>query len=202
MRAGVPVFIRPTSNPSSRRLSVMPCEAASPARPPSALRSPQCINPLRKVPAVRMTASARNSTPIRVRTPTMRGEPSRFSMMSSFAASCQIKRLGVCSNSLRHSRVKSSLSHCARGLHIAAPFERLSIRNWMVERSVMRAIQPPRASISRTICPFATPPTAGLHDIEAIFCTSIVSRSVREPRRAAAEAASQPAWPAPMTMMS
>ena len=43
------------------------------------------------------------------------------------------------------------LMHCARGLHIAAPFERLSIRNCMVEWSVIRAIRPPRASISRTI---------------------------------------------------
>ena len=31
---------------------------------------------------------------------------------------------------------KPRLSHCARGLHIAGPFERLSIRNWSVEASV------------------------------------------------------------------
>ena len=85
---------------------------------------------------------------------------------------------------------------------MAAPFERLSIRNWTAVRSVMRPVSPPKASISLTICPFATPPIAGLHDMEAILVMSIVSSSVREPSRAAAEAASQPACPPPMTMMS
>lgn len=78
---------------------------------------------------------------------------------------------------------------------MAAPFERLSIRNWSVVRSVIRAVRPPSASISRTICPLATPPTAGLHDMLASLVMSIVRSSVREPMRAAAEAASQPAWP-------
>ena len=66
----------------------------------------------------------------------------------------------------------------------------------------MRPIWPPNASISLTICPLATPPTAGLHDMEAILAMSIVSSSVREPSRAAAEAASHPACPPPMTIMS
>ena len=85
---------------------------------------------------------------------------------------------------------------------MAAPFERLSIRNWSVVRSVIRAVRPPSASISRTICPLATPPTAGLHDMLASLVMSIVRSSVREPMRAAAEAASQPAWPPPMTRIS
>ena len=66
----------------------------------------------------------------------------------------------------------------------------------------MRPICPPKASISLTICPLATPPTAGLHDMEAILAMSMVSNSVRDPRRAAAEAASQPACPPPMTIIS
>ena len=85
---------------------------------------------------------------------------------------------------------------------MAGPFERLSMRNCIVAQSVMRPMRPPRASISRTIWPFATPPTAGLHDMAAILSRSIVSSSVRQPMRAAAVAASHPACPAPTTMMS
>ena len=40
------------------------------------------------------------------------------------------------------------------------------------------------------------------YDIEAIFSRSMVISNVRLPRRAAAAAASQPAWPAPITTIS
>ena len=76
------------------------------------------------------------------------------------------------------------------------------MRNCIAVRSVTMPILPPRASISRTICPFAMPPTAGLHDICAILFISIVTRHVCAPRRAAAAAASHPACPAPITMTS
>ncbi len=46
------------------------------------------------------------------------------------------------------------------------------------------------------------PPIAGLQDISAILFKSIVIRSVFEPRFAAATAASQPACPAPTTIIS
>src|SRR4051794_35438507 len=72
----------------------------------------------------------------------------------------------------------------------------------MPHASVTRAIAPPSASISLTRCPLPTPPTAGLHDICASLSRSPVSISVRRPRRAAASAASQPAWPAPTTITS
>src|SRR5438874_624423 len=72
----------------------------------------------------------------------------------------------------------------------------------MPTASVTRAIAPPSASISLTRCPLPTPPTAGLHDICASLSRSPVRSSVRRPRRAAASAASQPAWPAPTTMTS
>ena len=102
----------------------------------------------------------------------------------------------------RHNSLKRILSHCARGLHMAGPFERFSMRNWIVERSVMIPMRPPKASISRTICPFATPPTAGLHDICANLVMSIVTNSVWQPMVAAAAAASHPACPPPTTMIS
>ena len=44
--------------------------------------------------------------------------------------------------------------------------------------SVHLPMTPPRASISRTICPFATPPIAGLQLIWATASAFIVSRHV------------------------
>jgi len=63
-------------------------------------------------------------------------------------------------------------------------------------------IKPPRASISRTICPLASPPIAGLQDIAPIRDGSSEISRVDAPSRAAAWAASAPAWPPPITMMS
>src|SRR5262249_32762193 len=77
-----------------------------------------------------------------------------------------------------------------------------SMRNWMPVLSMAWPIAPPRASISRTICPLATPPMAGLQLIWATVSQLVVRRAVLAPMRAAASAASQPAWPAPMTRMS
>src|SRR5574337_77980 len=68
--------------------------------------------------------------------------------------------------------------------------------------SVFLPISPPRASISFTKCPFAMPPMAGLQDIWAMRSGSMVSRSVRALMRAAARAASHPAWPPPTTTTS
>jgi hypothetical protein len=68
--------------------------------------------------------------------------------------------------------------------------------------SVIIPVSPPNASISRTICPFAIPPIAGLQDICANFDMSIVMIRTSDPRFAAAAAASHPACPAPTTMTS
>ncbi len=43
---------------------------------------------------------------------------------------------------------------------------------------------------------------AGLQDISPMVSVRWVSSRVRAPKRAAAAAASQPAWPPPMTMTS
>src|SRR5215213_3726962 len=72
----------------------------------------------------------------------------------------------------------------------------------MPEASVHLPITPPRASISRTICPLATPPMAGLQLIWATVSALIESSAVRAPIRAADMAASTPAWPAPTTTTS
>ena len=198
MRGGVPVFIRPTERPCAAKMADKPFEGNSPSLPPSAISVPTNSRPSRKVPAVRITALAPNSAPMPRRTP----EICDSRKVISTTESCQMSKPQVFSRTYRQFSEKLRLSHWARGLHIAGPFDRLSILNWMVEASVTIPEQPPKASISRTSCPLAIPPIAGLHDICAILFMSCVTSRTREPSRAAATAASQPAWPAPTTMMS
>src|SRR6187402_2615588 len=68
--------------------------------------------------------------------------------------------------------------------------------------SMASPISPPSASISRTRWPLAVPPIAGLQGISATVSADSVTRPTRQPMRAAAHAASHPAWPAPITMTS
>jgi len=121
----VPVFSLSTSKPSSLSCSLSPREAGSPDLPPDIVLKPTCISPLRNVPFVSITASARNSVPKVVVTPFT--TPS--SMIMPLASSCHIARFSVCSRSFRHSLLNSILSHCARGLHMAGPLLRFSMRN-------------------------------------------------------------------------
>src|SRR5580698_7130632 len=72
----------------------------------------------------------------------------------------------------------------------------------MPARSAARAMAPPRASISFTRWPLPMPPMAGLQLIWPRVSMLWVSRSVRAPMRAAASAASVPAWPPPTTITS
>src|SRR5690606_13263325 len=68
--------------------------------------------------------------------------------------------------------------------------------------SATRPMRPPKASMSRTSCPLATPPMAGLHDMRPMALRSMVTMAVEHPSRAAAWAASMPACPPPMTTTS
>src|SRR3954466_15054885 len=61
---------------------------------------------------------------------------------------------------------------------------------------------PSQASTSRTRCPLPRPPMLGLHDMVPILRESNVTSATDAPRRAAAAAASTPAWPPPITMTS
>ena len=173
-------------------------EAGSAHRPPFTCLRPTCISPLRKVPAVTTTARAWMVTPHKVRTP----HTMPFSASTSQASSCQMSRLSVWSRWWRQVVMNFARSHWARGLHMAGPFERLSMRNWMAVASVTMPVMPPKASVSRTICPLAIPPMAGLQLICATLFMSIVTRHTFAPMRAAAWAASHPACPAPMTTTS
>src|SRR6185437_10372854 len=68
--------------------------------------------------------------------------------------------------------------------------------------AVTTTMTPPRASTSRTRWPLAMPPMAGLQDIWAMSSSLRVKSAVRSPMRAAAMAASTPAWPPPTTTIS
>src|SRR5947209_16675182 len=63
-------------------------------------------------------------------------------------------------------------------------------------------MRPSNASISRTRWPFPNPPIAGLQDMAPMVANRCVISAVCAPIRAAAAAASQPAWPPPITITS
>ena len=90
----------------------------------------------------------------------------------------------------------------ARSDHTAGPLPRFKSRYWMHARSAAFAISPPRASSSRTRWPFPVPPMAGLQGMLPTASRFTVKHRVFSPSRAAASAASMPAWPAPMTAIS
>ena len=116
--------------------------------------------------------------------------------------SCQKSTFEFCSNNILHSQENKALSFWVRGDHIAGPFDMFSIRNCIALLSLTIPDPPPSASISRTICPFATPPIAGLQLIWAIVFMFMVNNKTLLPIFAAAFAASQPACPAPTTITS
>ena len=138
------------------------------------------MRPLRKVPVVTTTARAATVRPSRRRRPAANPRAARAfgAARSRPGASSSIEQLGdlglldlevgLALEHLAHLEAVCCLSHCARGDQTAGPREVLSRRNWMPTASVTSPMMPPRASISRTMCPLAMPPTAGLQDICAI----------------------------------
>src|SRR5580765_3221531 len=93
-------------------------------------------------------------------------------------------------------------SACARVARTAGPFEPFRMRKWMPASSAASAIAPPSASISLTRCPLPMPPIDGLQLIWPRVSSECVRSRVAAPMRAAASAASAPAWPPPTTMTS
>ena len=96
----------------------------------------------------------------------------------------------------------STRSACARVARTAGPLRELRMRNWMPASSVTSAMAPPKASTSLTRWPLPIPPIDGLHDICPKVSTLWVNSKVLQPMRAAASAASLPAWPPPITITS
>ena len=145
------------------------------------------------------TARASYTAPVAVRTPeTAPSSPVRTSTTSACFTQSRSCRSRVRFMIFWYSR----RSAWARRDQTAGPFPRLSTRYWMQARSAARAISPPRASSSRTRCPFPVPPTAGLQGMFPTASRSTVKHRVSSPSRAAARAASIPAWPAPITATS
>ncbi len=154
---------------------------------------------------VMTTAPASTVRPSRRRSPRkVRGSPAAAgsSRIKSTTSACRMCRLACDSSSCRILTRYWRLSHCARGDQTAGPREVFSKRNWMPTASATSPMMPPSASTSRTRCPLAIPPIAGLHDICAIRSRFRLNNAVRRPMRAAAIAASHPACPAPTTTMS
>ena len=151
---------------------------------------------------------ARRTTPETSLTPATRAEvcaePSSFAVntRSSTAASITSSR-GVAPTRLCTSLLYAVRSICALGPRTAGPLEAFSTRNWIPARSAATPMRPSRASISRTSAPFARPPMEGLHDISPMVRSGEgVTSATDAPSRAAAAAASVPAWPPPITTTS
>ena len=157
------------------------------------------MRPPRKVPVVSTTRPAASRRPSPSTRPATR--PAASSIRSS-AAPSTIARPSMSPSNSEIARRYSLRSACARGPRTAGPLLRFSIRNWIPARSIARPMSPSSASISRTRCPLARPPIAGLHDISPIVARLCVRSAVRAPSRAAAAAASQPACPPPITTTS
>ena len=198
-RGGVPVLSRPSAKPSRSSVRESPIAGASPTRPAGVCRSPIWIRPRRNVPVVRTTAPAPNVAAI--------GQPNAGDAPVRRSAD---RRPRPRSRSDSRSRGSPAASRrhraCGRpgraGPRTAGPLRRLSTRNWMPPASATRPIRPSSASISRTRWPLPSPPIAGLQDIAPMVANRCVTSAVRAPMRAAAAAASQPAWPPPITMTS
>src|SRR6266852_8452063 len=122
--------------------------------------------------------------------------------MRSSTACWNRLRLGWFSIRERIARLYNRRSAWARVARTAGPFEEFRMRNWIPASSAAIAMAPPKASTSLTRCPFPIPPIDGLQDICPSVSMLWVSRRVRQPARAAARAASVPAWPPPTTMTS
>src|SRR6266853_602484 len=156
------------------------------------------MSPERKVPVVSTTTRLEKRMPSSVTTPATLSPSNRRS-----STGCWNKvKLGWLSSRDRIARLYRRRSACARVARTAGPFEEFRMRNWIPASSVAIAMAPPKASTSLTRCPFPMPPTDGLQDICPSVSMLWVSKRVRQPARAAASAASVPAWPPPTTTTS
>src|ERR1019366_7360733 len=195
---GVPVFIRPRRSPSARRASDRDRADGSFQRPASRWTSPTWMRPRRNVPVVTTAARHASVEPSSRIRPASR--PPRT--LNPAAVPSATARFGAAARIRAISAAYRTLSDWQRRPRTAVPREPFSTLNWIAVRSATSPIAPPSASISRTTCPFARPPTAGLQLMRPIVARSRVRRSVFFPRRAEASAASQPAWPPPTTTTS
>ena len=185
---------------SSRRRAARRIEGGSPARPPGWFSRPTWIVPPRKVPdgqhhgaGAEFDAALRDARRRRVRPRSAGRRPPAGTAADSaeFSSRRRIARLYSCR------------SACARVARTAGPLLAFSVRNWM-PACVGRAA-PSRRRARRSLSPDdpcrcrRSPDCSSSAPSVSMLC---VSSSVRAPMRAAASAASVPAWPPPITMTS
>ncbi len=187
--AQVPVFRRSSVSPHSFSDALKPFEVCSPKRPPSCLISPMWISPFKNVPDVMITFFAKYVFKRFVFTPLI----SPSSTISSSANSWIRSKFLVLRTLFLAITLYLSISIWARLPRTAGPFVWLRIRNWIPASSVISPISPPSASSSRTKCPFAKPPIAGLQEVAPTFSASIDMSKVLLPILADAKDASTPA---------
>jgi len=135
---GVPVLKRDTVSP----IQAMTCGKLNGrliARRPAGIcvSSPMWMRPRRKVPAVMITARARNLRPSAVSTPPTRAP------LDCRGADFVTNALGQleCREALEQVAGRAPVQGSGRtapGAQTAGPLERLSMRNWMVARSAAR----------------------------------------------------------------
>ena len=198
IRGGVPVLNRRRGKPRARRLSARPMLGCIPSGPEGITASPVMQVLSRYVPVAMITALASYWAPSWVMTPVT----APFSVKISTICACFSSKFSWFSRVFFITCWYFRRSAWARREWTAGPLPRFSIRYWMQALSAARPISPPSASISRTRCPLPVPPMAGLQGMLPTASRLMVKRMVCSPSRAAASAASMPAWPAPMTAIS
>ena len=198
-RGGVPVLSRPSAKPAAPACRT--ARAPAPRRPgrPGSAVSPIWMRPRRNVPVVSTTAPAASARPSARRTPAT--APVGDDEIVGLAFDHRQVRRSARIARLHRGGVELAVGLGARAAHRRA-LAAVEHAELDAAGSATRPIRPSSASISRTRWPLPSPPIAGLQDIAPMVAKRWVTSAVRAPMRAAAAAASQPAWPPPMTMTS
>ena len=193
-RGGVPVFSRPCPNPISRICPANAIDAASSLRPPSTMlpnehpRVEECTRGDDQSPA-RQGADAGHQTGD-LATPNNNLQRFANDELDATVFEQLANRLAI-QKAVRLNARSPNRGPFASVEHSAVNRAHCGPRHQTVE-----------ASSSRTRCPLPTPPIDGFHDIWPASPARNVSKPTLAPRRAAPAAASQPAWPPPITRTS
>ena len=197
-RGGVPVFRRPSAKPAARACVDRPIAGASPTRPAGICFSPIWMSPRRKVPVVSTTA------PAVISRPSAEPEPAHAAVRDN-----EIVGLG-----LDHFEVRSGPD---RGLHRRGIEFAVRLRARAAHGRTFAAVEHAELDAAAVGDPAHQPvERIDLAHQMALAETAdgrIAATSRRRwrivgdqrglaPMRAAAAAASQPAWPPPITMTS
>ena len=197
-RGGVPVLSRPSAKPARSSVRERPSAGASPTRPAGICRSPIWMSPRRKVPVVSTTAPAPNSRPSVRRTPVTRRPATRRSSTSPAID----RQVGHRFDRRLHGRgIELAVGLGARAAHrrALAAVEHAELDAAGVRHAAHEAVE--RVDLAHEMA-LSEPADRRIARHGADGRGRCVTRAVRAPMRAAAAAASQPAWPPPTTITS